>query len=319
MYDHILVPLDCSALAEGALPHAIALAKVFDAKITLLHVLDEPRSGALRESVNPLTWQIEKAEAQSYLEAVQKRLIGTGLPVEHQILEGKAAQRILEFAENSGVDLIVISSHGASGLSPWNISSTVQKVIQGAYLPLLLVRAYKCPDSDWNNLQYKRLQVLLDGSSRSEAILPLAETIARQHDSTLLLSQVVNRPELQCRIPISHEESQLSDQLVERHRERGEQYLNDLACQLSVLAEKRLLVASSAPAALHELAEQEAVDLVLISAHGHSGNAKIPYGSLSLNFIIYGTTPLLILQDFPKENIQPRTAEQISAKENRTS
>ena len=73
--------------------------------------------------------------------------------------------------------------------------------------------------------------------------------------------------------------------------------------------ETRLLVSDNPARTLHDLVKQERIDLVAMSAHGCSGSTSWPYGSLALNFIAYGTTPLLIAQDVPLEQIELSEAE----------
>jgi nucleotide-binding universal stress UspA family protein len=68
-------------------------------------------------------------------------------------------------------------------------------------------------------------------------------------------------------------------------------------------------VSDNAAAALHQLVEEEEVDLVLMAAHGYSGEATWPYGSIALNFIAYGSEPLLIIQDVPPEEAGVTEAE----------
>jgi nucleotide-binding universal stress UspA family protein len=73
--------------------------------------------------------------------------------------------------------------------------------------------------------------------------------------------------------------------------------------------EIRLLVTDNIAASLHGVVEDEEVDLVALSAHGYSGRAKWPYGSVALNFIAYGTTPLLIVQDLSRDELEDTEAE----------
>lgn len=313
MYNHILLPLDQSMLAECVLPHGIALAKAFGAKVTLLEVVEDCAGSALKGATNPLTWQMQKAEAEAYLQDIRQRLEPLALTVDQQLMEGKPAQRILDFAEQEGVDLIILSSHGQSGLSDWNISSTVQKVISRAYIPVMIVRAYEAQQPDLASLQYKRLLILLDGSSRAECVLPLAATIARYCGSTLVLAHVINRPEMPRRLALSAEEGELLAKFIERNRQRAEKYLDDLvgdlSAQLSVPVEKHLIISETTTTTLHNIVKEENIDLVILSAHGYSGNASQPYGSVTLNFIAYGTMPLLIVQDFSRQEIRKNEIE----------
>jgi nucleotide-binding universal stress UspA family protein len=305
MVDLILVPLDGSRLAECVLPHAVAVARAFGARITVLHVMQSGRS----RSTDPLGWHVRKVEAQAYLKQVVGRLQKVGLSVDDVFLEGQAAERVVKFAHEEHVDLIILSSHGRSGLSMWNISSVVQKIILRAYTSTMIVRAYRPGEKDLEGVHYRRLLLPLDGSQRAECVLPLAVTLAHSHESQLLLARVVRKPEFPHRFPLTREEMELRDQVVERNRREASRHLEELHSQLKVDAQTRLLVSDDAPAALHRLVEEEEIDLVLLSAHGYTGTPRWPYGSMALNFITFGTTPLLMVQDLSEEEVAQSQAE----------
>jgi nucleotide-binding universal stress UspA family protein len=309
MLEHVLVPLDGSPLAECVLPHATALARAFGARVTLLQVLERTHTAGRTRSVDPLGWHMRKVEAASYLDGVVARLQGIGLRTERELLEGQAAERIVEFARSQDVGLILLSSHGRSGLSRWNVSSVVEKIILRVWLPTMIVRAYQPVTSDLEGLRYRRLLVPLDCSQRAECALPLATTLARLHESQLLLAHVVCRPEMPRRAPLTQEELELTNQLTERNRLEASRCLEQLQSRLYSNVQIRLLVGDNTAPTLHELVKQEDVDLVVLSAHGYSGGIRWPYGSVALNFIAYGTTPLLIVQDLSQDELENTQAE----------
>ncbi len=179
MFDNILVPLDRSFLAECVLPHAVLIARAFESQVTLLSVLDRGTRQDCTYGVDPVEWRISKAEAESYLRSVADQLRETGLPVKRQTLEGEAAEQILDFARNSGVNLIILSSHGQSGLTRWNIGSVVQKIVMRAPTSVMIVRAHEHKAADLGDLRYQRLLVPMDGSRRAEWVWPLATILAR--------------------------------------------------------------------------------------------------------------------------------------------
>lgn len=314
MFEHILVPLDGSSLAECVLPHTVTLAQAFDAQVTLLRAVEHGRSAGLTRAVDPLSWHIRKAEAEAYLDEVIDRLQEVDLRADKALLEGQASDRIIEFAQDQDIDLIILSSHGASGLSGWNINSVVQKVILRAYMPVLIVRAYEPAISDLTGLCYRRLLVPLDGSQRAECVLPLATTLARSCGSQLLLAHIVSKPPVPRRAPLTQEESELVDRLTERNRLEAARYLEGVQSRLAADVQVRLLVGDNTTAMLHDLIAQEGIDLVLLSAHGYSGETKWPYGSVTLNFIAFGTTPLLIMQDLSRDELE-RTEAEMAARE----
>jgi nucleotide-binding universal stress UspA family protein len=312
MIEHILVPLDGSSLAECVLPHVVAVAQALGAQVTLLRVLERGGTVGRVQSVDPLGWHIRKAEAEASLEGVRARLQEIGLRAQSVLLEGQAAERIIEFSHESGVDLIILSSHGRSGLSGWNVSSIVLKIILRAYLPIMIVRAYQPTTADLGELRYRRLLVPLDCSRRAECVLSLATTVARYHESELLAVHVVARPQMPRWSPPTQEDVELANRIVERNRLEATRYLKQLQSRLDVHVRTSVLLSDHASEALHDLVEQANADLVVLSAHGHSGGTKWPYGGLVVNFIGYGTTPLLIVQDLSPDEVERTRAEMLA-------
>lgn len=316
MFGKILVPLDGSSLAECVLPHLVALTKAFDAQIILLQVLESETEDGRREPVDPLAWRMRHAEAESYLEEVADRLRAVGVDPEMRFLEGPPAQRIIEFTHEAKVDLVLLSSHGRTGLSRWNVSSVVQKIIQRANVSSMIVRAYRPTSEALDQMSYEQLLVPLDGSRRAECVLPTAEALARAHGASLELAHVVRRPEMPRRGPLTEEEKRLREELVTRNREAAEKYLAELRERIDVTVRVRLEVNDDITDCLHQLAEEQEADLIIVSAHGYAGKRKWPYGSVATSFITYGATPLLIIQDLPPAELEPTEAE-IAAKEHK--
>jgi nucleotide-binding universal stress UspA family protein len=314
MFDPILVPLDGSSLAEAVLPHVKALAQSNGSQVILIRVLDQYEGCDDSGSIDPLDWQIRKAEAWAYLEQVASRLVEAGLQTQIEILEGNAAERIVEYVQLNDISLIVLSSHGQSGLTGWNVSSVVQKVILRARISILIVRAYTSHTTPMDDISYHRILIPLDGSQRAESVLPLATALARSQDTQVLITHVVRQPEMPRRTPLSAEDSELIERLTERNRLEAEKYLAEIKSRLDVNIETRLLVSPSVTSALHDLIEKEKIDLVILAAHGFTGDTRRPYGSTVVSFISYGTTPLLIFQDLRKDRILPTQAE-LAAKE----
>jgi nucleotide-binding universal stress UspA family protein len=101
MINHILVPLDGSALAECVLPHITAMAPVSHTRITLLRILQQPQNGGT-PAVDPVEWHLQKQNAEKYLEGIVTRLSEAGiLGVESVILEGNPAGSVIDFAQHT--------------------------------------------------------------------------------------------------------------------------------------------------------------------------------------------------------------------------
>jgi nucleotide-binding universal stress UspA family protein len=312
MFDPILVPLDGSQLAECVLPHIIAIARSFDAKITLLRMLEKNQAGASAQLFDLLNWQIKKTQAALYLEKTKARLQESELQARTKVLEGLVAEGITEYAQNQGMKLIVLSSHGHSGLTQWGISSITQKIILSSHTSLLIVRAHQYKDR-LGELSgpplYERILVPLDGSQRAENVLPIITQLARFHKSQIHLVQVVQTPEMVRQMPPVRADIDLSNQVVARNREEAGHYLEQVKARSyleGIAVQTHLINSDNAAVTLHQLVEQEHINMVTLSAHGHSGNHQWPYGSMVNNFILYGKVPLLIVQDLPaKQELTP--------------
>jgi len=142
MYKRILLSLDGSALAEQALPHAVAQAEHFHAELILLKVL-EPLAKSHNISLDAAE-RVEKATrelAREYLERVATGVRGSGVSVRVITASGNPHEAIVSCAEAEQVDLIIICTRGHSGLSRWLIGSVADRVVRGAGVPVLLVSA----------------------------------------------------------------------------------------------------------------------------------------------------------------------------------
>jgi nucleotide-binding universal stress UspA family protein len=304
MFDPILVPLDGSLLAECVIPHVIAVARAFDAKVTLLRVLDKRQAAESPQLFDLLNWQIAKTDAKLYLEKIASRLNESGVQAREVVLEGLAAESIAEFAQSQKMKLIILSSHGHAGLSQWGISSVTQKIIYSAPTSVMLIRARQPVTGELTlrEIPYQQIMVPLDGSWRAENVLPTTTLLSRFHKSKIHIVHVVKTPEMARHMPLVREDLELSNRIVARNREEAVRYLDQMRLH-SPLADidlkTHLLTSDNAAAALHELAEREHIDLVALSAHGYSGSNQWPYGGMVNNFILYSKVPLLIVQDLP--------------------
>jgi nucleotide-binding universal stress UspA family protein len=317
MITHILVPLDCSTLAECVLPHAVALAKAFGSKVTLLHILPGVADGEQERQPDPLDWHLHKIETEKYLETLVERLHAADIsasailiPQAHQ-----PEQQIVRYAHEHDVGLIILSSHGAGGLSGWNISSVAHKVVLRCHRSILIVRAYQTDATDQQGVHYLRILVPLDGSIRATVAMAPAVALARASGAQLLLGHVVHRPAILAEIQPTSQDTELVDQLTNRNLEQAAAYLARMQTEYAEDAETHLLVSEDVADSLHELVARQHVDLVVLSAHGYSGKRKWPYGSVATSFIVYGTTSLLIVQDLLPHEVDATLAEGFAQKE----
>ncbi|MFC1965298.1 universal stress protein [Chloroflexota bacterium] len=151
MYHKIMVPLDGSELAECVLPHVEAIAtgcRVVD--VVFVRALEpiwlpvgEGRGVFSDEDLRRMSSE-QKASTENYLNQIVKRLNYEGANIQTQVLEGKAAESLAEYADKNGVDLVIISTHGRSGISRWVSGSVADRILRSACVPVLMVRAPGC-------------------------------------------------------------------------------------------------------------------------------------------------------------------------------
>ncbi len=142
MYKKILVPLDGSDLSEKALVHGHAIAKAFGAQVILLRVVVFPtRDFDVTPRMEDAVSAEVLGETKRYLETHAGDMRRTGVAVTTLAESGRVADTIIDLAEARQVDLIVMSTHGRTGAARWIIGSVADRVVHGAHVPVLLVRA----------------------------------------------------------------------------------------------------------------------------------------------------------------------------------
>jgi len=145
MYKQILVPLDGSDLAEGAIPHGAEMAKAFKAKLTLLSVIEPVEVYSQPGVVGPVVSVSmdvgdEVRNVTEYLDKVADKLRKDGIDVVRVVREGDAASQICDYARENHADMIVMSTHGRSGIQRLVYGSVAEHVLHNATVPVLLVR-----------------------------------------------------------------------------------------------------------------------------------------------------------------------------------
>lgn len=141
MYKDILVTLDESALAERALPHAVALAKAFGATIHLVSVVPVLDAETVLAAGVSIDWTSQVQSARDYMGGIRKRVMSEGVEAEWDVCQGDVAEEILRYCDQQDCDLVVMSTHGRSGLGRWVYGSIADRVLRHAKVPVLLVRA----------------------------------------------------------------------------------------------------------------------------------------------------------------------------------
>jgi nucleotide-binding universal stress UspA family protein len=152
MYKKIMVPLDGSELAECVLPHVETIARgCGTAQVVLIQAV-EPLSIPYGREISQLK-SIEQAtafeshnrvEAETYLKSVADNLNASGIKTSIEVLHGKAAEAMSDYVTKNGIDLVVIATHGRSGVSRWVWGSVADRLLRSVCVPVLMIRAPGC-------------------------------------------------------------------------------------------------------------------------------------------------------------------------------
>ena len=179
MFKHILVPLDGSGRAEQALPVAAKLAHTSGTTVTLLRVIDTCSTPSPSADARPILIQpVSETDihlAQSYLDSLSASDLFNNIHVTTRVVEGLVSSTILSEAAAQQVDIIVICSHGLTGVLRWALGSVAEKVARYGTIPTLVLRE---GGSMLDNTTSVRVLVPLDGSAQSEAALVPAAQLA---------------------------------------------------------------------------------------------------------------------------------------------
>jgi nucleotide-binding universal stress UspA family protein len=154
MYKKIMVPLDGSDLAECVLPHletigrgceiaTVVLARVVDIDLPPANFPTGDEFGLIKTDWDQLK-EHRRTVAEAYLKELCSRLNYNWAKVELEVLEGKVAETLADYATKNDVDLILIASHGRSGISRWVTGSVADRVLRSACVPVLMIRAPGC-------------------------------------------------------------------------------------------------------------------------------------------------------------------------------
>jgi nucleotide-binding universal stress UspA family protein len=306
MYKKILVPLDTSELAEMALPYAVELAVKLGSELVLLHVgtlADGPDTADHNVYLNNITTATEQKIKKS-----RELPPGAKVKVTSEILGSPSIvtnppEEILEYAEKEKVSLIVMATHGRTGISRWALGSTANQVARAAKCSILLIR---CGAPNRKKASLDKLLVTLDGSKPSEAVLPYIEALASRLKSRVKLLNVVEPlyhvyPYSEglgyygsagvVRVPYTEEEMKPTADVAEK-------YMKDVNAKLSskgVISSYEIKIGSPAEEII-KAEEAMKPDMVAMSTHGHSGFGRFEHGSVADKVLHAGTAPLLLVR-----------------------
>lgn len=316
MFQHLLVPLDGSSRAEQALPVAARLARASGGTITLFTVIGMAPEAISYHMTGPFLPQTvfkqDLVQAHTYLDQVARRSILAGLALEQQVDLGDPAATILSYAENQAIDLIVVSSHGYTGMKRWLLGSVAEKIARHAPVPVLILREGEPLHTHlrFDGMCAVRALVPLDTSARAQDAIPPAAALVAQLSAAehgqLQLAQIVVLPQ-----GAGSEEQQALLRQANQNLETVSQSIRDgLMAHVGPDLHLRLCQAVSTDSDIAEgivrMAEDgepdamttgaQRCDLIALTTHGASGVHRWAVGSIAERVLHATTLPLLMVR-----------------------
>jgi nucleotide-binding universal stress UspA family protein len=300
-FHRLLVCLDRSALAENVLPLTAHLAELDHAPVTLMHVLECVSDEPSHTPGSTLQWEIVRQEANAYLEHAAESLRQGGLSVESQVTEGSPALGVADVSQKRGADLLVLSTRGEHAMQSSDMGSlggTAGKILASARGAVLVFPSGR----PLTHVPLARVLVPLDGSLRSETVLPTALRLARADHAELVIAHVVPDP-IRTEVLSTPEDLDLAQRLADHLARRAEEYLERTRRQLSAGGATVKAVVTRATdhrEGLIALAAAEQIDLIVVSAHGSVCNPRRRFGSVTTHLLAHASAPVLVLQDLTR-------------------
>jgi nucleotide-binding universal stress UspA family protein len=296
----ILVPLDGSAFSEQALPVAEKLARGTDAALHIVRIHVTPTHAPLSLEGMPVTdpdqdalrWEAERA----YVMRVAARLGGLARYPRTSILNGPVSEVLDTYARLNQIDLIVMSTHGRSGLARAWMGSVADALVRSTHIPVLLVRPVEEAATAAASPGPPRILIALDGSRLAEGVVEPALDLGRALDADFMLVRVVNPLG-----PAGDLSAVIAPGMVKamaaQHEAEAQSYLTEIAWWLrdrGLRVETKVLMSDRPADAILTEAVRQRADFLAMATHGRSGLPRLLLGSVAGRVLSGAKVPLLL-------------------------
>jgi nucleotide-binding universal stress UspA family protein len=325
MFSTLLVPLDQSAFAETALIPAASIARALGARLDLVLVHVQPRMANLRGT----EWSDGQRDMEArYLEQVAGRLAAQDVTnCTQAVLTGDVEDAIIERAHAINANLIIMTSHGATGFSRARLGSVAYSLVHESELPVLILRnGEHRVEGSRSDALFHRILVPLDGSQASLSVLPAAMELGRCSNATIVLLRVVEPVPLFAGNPAlspadfatgphpigltTIQDSEATEKLCAKARSELAETASLLADEQVAGIELQVIVASRPSCAILDYATAAHADMIAMATHGR-GASRWLLGSVTDAVLRTSKVPLLLTR--PQKAGVSAPATQLSA------
>ena len=294
MYKKILVPLDGSELAEVSLPYAEEFSAEFGSEIILLYLS--------RTENNPY-YNVRKIYMEKTVKATEdevkklsKKTDADAIKVSSAMLTGNVAEEIVKYADQEDVSLILMATHGQSGMKQWAMGSIATKVMSATKRPVILIRARDAKPAIRNIGGIRKIVIPLDGSSESEQVIPHIAQLAATLKAEVVLFQAISLA-----YPTYTADAfayvTYSDNQTDAMKASALDYLAKTGATLKEKGVKTSYEVRFGSAAdeIINFSDEINADLVAMTTHGRSGLGRWLFGSTAARILKGGNSNLLIV------------------------
>jgi len=306
MYKKVLVPLDGSELAESVFTYARELAGRMGLELIFLHVCapDERELLPMRRAYVEHAAETARCAAEELQQKAGIKDQCEMVAAQAEVAVGYPAEEILRYAEAHKADLILMATHGRSGIKRWTMGSVADKVLLTSKIPVWLVRAQAPEEGAREKLAVRRILVPLDGSKLAESVLPHVEMLAAQRgiDKVEVSLLRVCKPSV---ISFGYDESGVPQSLRKQAdkeladcKRTSDRYFARIRIRLEKAGMKtRSVVMEGEPAEeIIRYAGSNSYDLIVMASHGRSGISRWAYGSVAGKVLHGVTCPILLVR-----------------------
>jgi nucleotide-binding universal stress UspA family protein len=301
MYRVIMVPTDGTGFDREAIRVALRIAERTGAKVKLVRVLGTGSflAVAVAAEGTAVATEIVRSErdralGELYALAAECRAL-SNVDIGVDLHAGPVTDVLEDYARRHEVDLIVISTHGRSGLARMSLGSVTDSLIRHTSIPVLVVK----PPTSYLNPQagkaFTHVVVPLDGSSLAEQILPPIVSLASVEGADMTLLHVIR-----AQPPAPREITSSGPAWWEKNIKSAQSYLERVSRQLRRRAGLRvdtdIVVSQSVPGAISDFAAREKIDLIAIATHGRGGLARMLRGSVADAVLHQANISMLVLR-----------------------
>jgi nucleotide-binding universal stress UspA family protein len=292
----VVLPLDGSALSERALPWAVAIARLRQAPLVLMGVVDPYQASTLGLAASagmPLYDTLVPdavEEVTKYLEAQAGKCaaLAPDLRIDARVLIGDAAREILHGSGEVEAQVVVMTTHGRGGVDRWIRGSVAERIVSQGHLQVMLIRPWDHSVPEVTDAHPGwRVLVPLDGTTLAEGALAEAARLAVGAE-VLLVRDVV---------PLHGEWSSDPTEQLAANAEAGT-YLERIADQMRATGTHVRTVVLTRPEvadAICELVSMEAVDMIVATTHGRGAIGRWLHGSVSDDLVLRAPVPVLLI------------------------